>query len=411
MKLFKYTYILAVFMSVLCLYGLGTPSADAMVIRGGENYSLEDYTMLEDDLYVGAEKLVQLSGTTTGDVFALGSEVISDGIIEEDAFLAGGTVTLSGNITGDARVVGGNVLLEGHVGEDVIIGGGSIEIRESTVIEGDLFVFADYIDFRGEVHGKVVLNGRLIEIKGDIFNDVEVQVSESLSVMNNANIAGNLIYESSHEAFIPDTSVVQGEIQHDVMGGGSSTQGSLDWMGAITSILIAVLSAVVLVFFFPSATKQMTATVFEEKPIQVLKGLLLLFFWPIASVFLMVTILGVLPGMVLFMAYIISVVIALALAPVIAGVILARWLKRTDDEFTLSWVSFGAVTFTVIAFVPVLGWFARTLIFLFAFNAVCMYIYTTLWKNRSGNTEVPVTSATETATEETEAVHNDDKKD
>lgn len=363
-----------------------TPTSHAMVVRGGENYTLDSYATLEDDLYVVGETVTS-AGTTTGDFFALGSYVEHSGTVSEDILIFGGNVVITGTVAGDARIVGGKVYLNGHVTEDVVLAGGTVTIGKDAVIDGDLFVMADYLVVEGTVRGLVEMKVRIAELQGVIGKDVRVGARESLSLTQKATIEGNLTYQAPREAFISDTATVKGKVDFK-QASGARSEKSVDLYRLLFFIVLTIVGAVSLVFFFPSQTRRMTTVALSDgSTLRLFKGFFLLIAWLVVSLLLLISILGVLPGLVLLGLFGTVFIIAMAFTPVLAGVFLARWMKKEKKELTPLWTSLGAVSITLIAYLPVFGWIIRFFIFLIAFYAICVILYEEVWLTRKKDVE------------------------
>lgn len=370
------------FIAVLFIVGLAfAPTTHAMVVRAGESYTLDSYATLEDDLYVVGETVTS-AGTTTGDFFALGSYVEQSGTVSEDVFILGGNVIVTGPVDGDLRIIGGKVYLNGHVTEDVVLAGGTITIGKDAVIDGDLFVMADYLVVEGTVHGLVEMKVRVAELQGAVGKDVRAGVREALSLTKEAVVEGGLTYSAPREAFISETASVKGNVDFTQVDGATSEK-SVDLYGLLFYILLTVVSAVSLVFFFPSQARAMTASALSDgSGMRMLKGFFLFIAWPFASLLLIITILGAIPGLILLGTFGTVFFIAMAFTPVLAGVFLARWMKKEKEELSLMWATLGAVSITLIAYLPVFGWIIRFLILLLAFYTVSSMLYNGVWATR-----------------------------
>ncbi len=374
----------------LCLVLLGMfavfyNKASAMVVRSGEEYKLDKHSTLEDDLYVVAVKNLSLFGSTTGDVFAGGTNVDQTGTIGQDALLLGGTVNVDGAITGDVRVIGGDITVKGTIDEDAVLIGGSVKIDKSAVIKGDVFVIADYFILEGEVDGLVEIHAKAGVIKGKVGKGVGATVKESLSITGDSVIGGNVTYKAPIKAVISDTSHIEGNVTYEEVQQKSTASGfNFNAFGFMMHLLILVISATFLVYFFPSQSKKMVDIAVEGNAVsKILKGLLLLFVWLIANMLLIVFTVTIIPGTLLMLVYIFAVIVASMLSPVIAGVVLARWFKKPDEEMNLAWVSFGAIVLVTLTLLPVVGALVRIMLFLLAFYSVSIMLYIGVWEKRN----------------------------
>jgi len=373
--------------AVLCFATFfGSHDAHAMVVRVGETYSHNENATLEDDLYVLGET-VSLLGTTTGDVYAAGSFVEQAGVVSEDLFIVSGNVQVNGEVQGDLRVLGGKVDISGHVTEDLFVAGGTVVIEEGAVIDGDIFVIADHLTLMGRVEGLAELKVRIAEITGIIGESLSVTAKEAVSLKGNAEVYGDFMYSAPRDAFISEDAVVEG-VTDFTQSGTPSGGGRYDIFGLLAFMVLTVVSAVVLVFFFPAQSAELTKRALNENTgMNLFKGLLLLFAWPLIAIILMITVVGVIPGLVLLLLYGLVFVISLMIAPVLSGVLLAQWFKKGDEGLKPAWASLGAIVFVCVAFLPLIGFVVRALLFLLSFYAVSDMFYNGVWKVRK--TTVP----------------------
>jgi cytoskeletal protein CcmA (bactofilin family) len=358
----------------------GVTEVNAMVLLGREDQSFESYTTFEDDLYGVGEKLV-FNGTTTGDVFVAGSYIEQGGVVTEDVFLVGGILTTSGDIAGDVRMVGGKVTVSGHVGEDLLASGATIVVDENAVIDGGVLIFAETVVIKGKIQGLTKIYAQNVEIEGEILNSIEVKVSEALSVREQAVITGNLVYTAPREAFISDTTSVGGV---SYIQGVATQKRKLDVLSFVGLVLVTLVSALLLSSLFPAQTRYMVQKALETGgALRTLKGLLLIFVFPLLGLILCLTLVGIVPGLFVFTTYGVVILITLALSPVLASVLLVRWFKKEKEaELRPQWVLFGSVVFSLLVFIPVIGWLTRTIVFLLAFYAVVSTVHEFVWKKR-----------------------------
>ena len=98
-----------IFLMSLVLF-VFVPSTMAFEGRGDENVTIEADEVIEDDLYVGTNKLI-VNGTIKGDLVVGASEILINGTIEGDLWAGGQTIEINGTVNGDVRVGGTAVIL------------------------------------------------------------------------------------------------------------------------------------------------------------------------------------------------------------------------------------------------------------------------------------------------------------
>ncbi len=378
-KYFKYLGVITLF----CVFCGFAPTADAMVVRGGETYKLDKHTLLEGDLYVLSKRFAVL-GTTTGDVFAVGTLYVEqDGSIAEDALIAGGAVKINGVVRGDLRAVGGQVNVTGRVIEDAILGGRTVIIEEDAVIEGDLLVVADRFILKGEVKGLVEMYVRTAKITGTVGSSLGATIRESLTITGSSTIAGDVVYKAPYKAVISETSSVGGTVKYTEIN-TSESFGSFNYFALMLRIVMSVTSAVIFAFFFPRYALNISRDSLDNEDFlrRTIKGLIILIAWPLLAFLCLFTIVLSIPALFMMLVYGAVIFLALIMTLVVSGVLLAKWLKKNDDKLSLPWVSLGAIVITVVLLVPFAGWVIPFVLFLLSFDAVCTVLYKSMWLNR-----------------------------
>jgi len=396
----------ATFAVVALITLVSAASADAMVLRFGESYSLEQGTVVEDDLYVVGEQ-IQITGTTSNDIIAIGSSITQRGVVKEDAIYGGGQVVITGDVEGDLRVIGGKILVQGNIKEDAVLIGGTVTIEPEAIIEGDLFVVGEYLDMEGTVYGFTDARVRTVEITGDVQGDAHLTTSESVSITGQAVVGGDVIYKAPREAFVSETAIVTGELEFHRTE-AMRTESTVNLASLIVKLLIAIVAAVVAVWLFPRHARSLTDHALSEgSGMRIVKGFLIVFAWPILAVLVMITVLGFVPGMVMLLLYALTIGLATVLGSIISGALLATWLKRPEDGLQLGWVALGATALTLLSLLPVAGWLVRTLIFLLAFWTLCIGFVNTFWKTRKE--EVLQPQKTNETNDEKDSAKEEDK--
>jgi hypothetical protein len=110
-------------------------------------------------------------------------------------------------------------------------------------------------------------------------------------------------------------------------------------------------------------------------------GLIMLVAFPVVALVVCVTIIGLAPGLLTFFAYGSALILTYMLTPVLAGAVLARWLKR-GSGLRWDWVVLGAGSLSLISFLPMIGGIIHTILFLSIFSVVVTSAYEALMAHR-----------------------------
>jgi len=373
--------------AVVALFGVSV--AHAAVIRGGEHYVLERDSSIDGDGYFTGNELF-LYGSTTGDLIALGSTVDMQGAVTDDALVLGGELNIAGNVGGDVRVAGGVVTLRGSTTEDVIAFGGTVIIDRDAHVGGNVLVYADELVVSGTVQGGLEAPWtRTTLIEGTILGPVQVSAQESVSIIGEAHLASDISYRAPREAFIPQTVTIEGELTY--LEGMPASDG-FHLTGFLVKMLMGVVAAVLLMVLFPVFARRASGGALADNGLIALKGLGLMAFIPIVVFVMMLTVLGMIPALIIGIGYLLWLVVAAALAPVLAGALLARVLKREDAQ-NWAWASLGAITLSIIAQVAFVGWLLALIVYLAAFGTIGSLLYTQFWQRRKGETSLHATAS------------------
>jgi hypothetical protein len=367
---------------VLSTYlGAGAVS-EAAVVRTGAEYTLEADAAVEGDLYLVGERITT-QGSTTGDVLVVASAAELGGPVGGDVLVAAGNATVvSGPVDGDFRAAAGELTLATRVAEDAIILGGNVILTDETTIGGDLLVYADYLEIAGTVNGHVEAHARSIIVHGTLLGQADFDARESFTASDKARLADTVRYSAPREGMISDAALIEGEIMFTPTDTRTS-EDPIDWWGALIGTLVSLGAGVALLLLFPAFTRRATEHALANNGSAVLVGLVASFAVPVCIVLAGITIVGAVPALALFALYGLGMMAAFALSPVLAGAILARWLKKGDGRYW-AWVSLGAFTLSCITLLPIVGFLVRMLVFFVALGTLAMLAYESLWKKRHG---------------------------
>ena len=152
----------------------------------------EEIFAIGDDFDVGGNKgLTWASGRKvtvnkpTGGVFALGETIVITTDVAGPVIAAGSEVVVSGAISGSIYAAGETVKLDAQHTGGTILSAGSV------------------LEFTGATSGSVYLYGEAVVVSGEIGGDLYVGGS-SLNIAPEALIAGEIVYDASSSADIPE---------------------------------------------------------------------------------------------------------------------------------------------------------------------------------------------------------------
>ncbi|MBE9079234.1 polymer-forming cytoskeletal protein [Romeria aff. gracilis LEGE 07310] len=278
----------------LFLYLRLPASSWAMESRSGEQVTIAQNEVIEDDLYVSGA-VVTIDGTVRGDVIGAGRQITVNGTVEGDLTAAGRTIVIDGTIDDDVRIAGQVLQLgeNAQIGDDVVAAGASLESMAGSAISGDLsFRGAQALlagtvqqDFRGamaalELQGTVDGNAS-VDVGGEgdrpqVALRVDLPflspppvavpaVAGGLTVTDSAQIAGTLNYRSRSEAEIAPDAQIAGGANREIVESATPRSALIVW--DLVQRWITLLLVGVLIFWVaPGWMNRLTTTV-QAKPL------------------------------------------------------------------------------------------------------------------------------------------------
>lgn len=252
-------------------------------------------------------------------------------------------------------------------------------IPEGAVIEGDLIVYAQNLALYGKVNGALQAHVRTARLAGSVGGVAKLSVGEALEIRETASLMGGLDYRAPRPAVISDGAKL-GSTQFE-QGTVVGTDSSNVFVWLALECLVAFASAFLFQRLFPVATTHIVGTVLKNRGTAALSGFLLFLAWPLAAVLLCGTFALIVPGGILLFAYGALVLTTFSLTPIVVGAVLSHWLKK-DGVLRVGFTALGAVSLTLIVYVPVLGSLARVLLFFLTFGVVCTLLYENVWRVR-----------------------------
>ena len=159
--------------------------------------------------YIRAGETVTLSGVVEGDAYLGGGTVLVDGIVKGDLLVAGGNITIVGEVEQNVRAVGGTVNISGRIGKNLSLAGGNVNIGKDAQIAGNLAGIFGNLEYLGNQKGSMNFMAGNANLNGSVEGNIEAAVG-SLSLGENAKVAGNLSYTGKNEAVVAPNAIVSG---------------------------------------------------------------------------------------------------------------------------------------------------------------------------------------------------------
>jgi hypothetical protein len=343
--------------------------AVAAEFRAGEQQSIGASERIQNDVYIAGGSVTS-SGAIVGDLVAGGGNIIINGDVSADVIAGGGNVSILSNVGDDVRAGGGNIVILGKVAGDVVVGGGQVSIG-GPGIGGDVAVGGGKIRIDAPVGGSVKIAGGDVYINSTITGKVEIQ-AQTVTLGKNAVINGDLIYSATKELTQEQGAVVHGQVHYTPRAKNNTPAAlaalfSLWVLGKFLALLIASL---LLGLIFRRFTGELIQKATARPLFELGRGLLVLVALPIISILLCVTVLGIPLGMIGFFSFALVMLVAWLVAPIILGSVVLGYFTKQYGEVSWKSILLGAFLYSLLGFIPFLGWLAQVIILLISLGSI-----------------------------------------
>ena len=247
--------------------------------------------------YFGAGDQVVIEGTVNGDAYMAGGLVEVDGTINGDLLVAGGQVTINGTVSDDIRAAGGNIQINGKVGKNISVAGGSVAIGKSGSVGGGILAGCGNLSVSGTIARDARVAAGAMSLTGTINGNVGFS-GDNLSVLQGARIGGNLcayVKEKEHVDIAQGSVLGKVDITTQEMTPVHHILGlrPFRFWAKIVWALSLLLVGLVLAFVFPKQLRNLGLTINQHPGNSFLWGVVGLILIPIGSLILLITVIGI----------------------------------------------------------------------------------------------------------------------
>jgi len=322
-----------IFSSVLLIVLLLSVPAAALYLKTGDNVVVPRGTIINDNLFAAGNE-VNVSGRIKGDLIAFGGDVVINAQVDGNIMVGGGDIT----ITGSARniyVGGGDVTIAAKTRNDLLAGCGQIYIDKNARIGKDAFLGC------GDA-----------KIAGNVGRDVKIG-SETMKVLPGAVVKGSITRYSQPDVSKKTAKYVNGfNLAHQIL--------------AFVTIFVM---GILIIVFLPNQVKLIASKMTGEFWKSLGWGILSLIVVPLIVGLFLITVIGIPIGILLLIGYLFGIYIA----GIFTSVVIGQWIlgKLGKPEVSLIWaLLIGLIILQLIGLVPIIGWIAKFILFLWAFGAL-----------------------------------------
>ncbi len=323
---------------------------------------------------------VTINGKTSGDLVTAGGMVNVTGDVEQDAIVAGGSLNLSGNIGGDARIAGGNITITSAIGGDLVIAGGNVSLSQNSsgasFVEGDLLAATGNFSVNTPIKGSVRIIGGNITINSKIDGEVNIRSTGRLTFGPQAEVSGKIKYTGPKPAEVTSGAKV-GNIEFTQYKGrnfGGHLKAFLT-LAFLVKLLAWMLVGFLIVKFKKQFLSQISQEVHQKPWANLGIGLLWFIAMPIATALLFISLVGYYLAFLVGISFALMAVLSCVLSSLVLGYFIVNKLgKPTDKYYDAEAIIIGVVIWSVLRFIPIVGWVVLAAVFLMTFGAVGQYV-------------------------------------
>ena len=321
----------------------------------------------------GGTIVVEEGETVSEDLTVFGGTLVVRGTVEGDVTSFTGNTFIDGRVEGDLDAFSGNVRVNGTVAGNVSAFGGNVVLADGGRIGGSLEAAA----------GNVIVNGR-------VGGDATVG-AETITVGPGADVNGDLVYDGELTR-APGAAIAGQVVQRDDLAVGPGPQGPFlpAWFGVVYGLLVNLLLGAVLLFVFPTFSRDVAGKASADPLRSAGVGLLLFVAIPIALVLVALTLVGIPLSLTGFLVY----GLLLWLSGVYGAYAVGTWLLSLADADN-RWLALavGVLVVAVLTQIPVVGGLVQFVVLLVGFGALALNLRARYRGRRASRRGTPATPA------------------
>lgn len=344
-------------------------------IKGEESLLIDSSVLIDGNFYAGGAD-VSITANTPKDSYIGGGTVSISGGTGEDLTVAGGTIFSIGNVTGDFRAIGGNIMVSSEVGGEMFIAGGNISVTSESIIKNNVDIYGGNINYSGNTLKDLFITGEKVYLNGNIKGNVKIN-SKELSLGPKTLIEGNLNYFSKEEINFADGAMVKGETILDEVKAEEVEDDNATFCFISCSVLLELLSMILIVlvlfYAFSSQTKKVIEIAKSDFWKQALRGFTILVVVPIFAIICFITMIGWLFGLISLLLYLILIMLALFVSPIVFARVVLDVIKKKDWEISWWIIILSILVLGLVSLIPIIGWILPFILILSSLGSVSVF--------------------------------------
>jgi predicted acyltransferase (DUF342 family) len=341
--------MLSVLAMTVALFALaGTTYAGSF--HSGDTVITKNNEVTSHSLFV-AGKNIEINGTVKGDIFCAGQNITINAKVDGDVICAGMNVDIKGIVAGDVRAAGQVVTLEARVDHNASLAGSSVKVESGASVGKDLQIAGSTLTIDSPVGRDVDAAGSAVAVGGMIGGDLQA-TTDSLSLGSGAKVSGNVTYYSHNSADKASGAKISGKLTRKDPPKNHEQRNQNPVPNAIFSFFALLSLAFVALALFPRKLRALTDLALTQPGMTVLIGLAACIGVPALILVSFMTVVGVMIGVVLLLAWIGVMLLSGVFASYYAGRLI---LARTAPHHPFVAMLVGVAVLSALMLVPIVN--------------------------------------------------------
>jgi cytoskeletal protein CcmA (bactofilin family) len=280
-------------------------------------------------------------------------------------------VDIRGTVTGDVRAAGQVVTVEAKVDHSASLAGSSVRVGSDATIEKDLQIAGSTSTVEGTVGRDVDAAGSSVAISGMVGGDVQA-TTDTLQLGSDAKINGNVTYYSHNIVSKTANTHINGKITRKEPPVDHEQRNQSPVLGIVFSFFALLSLAFVSLALFPRKLQALTDLALTQPGMTVLIGLAACIGVPALILVSFMTVIGVMVGIVLLLAWVGIMLLSGIFASYYVGRLI---LMRTSPQHPFVAMLVGVAILSALLLIPIVNVIALVMTALFGSGMVVRELF------------------------------------
>ncbi|MBI4281291.1 hypothetical protein HY625_00550 [Candidatus Uhrbacteria bacterium] len=285
------------------------------------------------------DDVVEISAPVTGDLYAMGREIILHGHVAGDVLAVGQSVTVEGPVAGNVRIIAETVRVTGDVG-------GNVSVAASALALGE----------KASVAKNVAFVGQSLAIASHVAGDVQSWMIDprETRIQPSAVIDGMVSLHSAEEPIVEQGALLRHTIERTPPADTTSTFGDV-LFGRIIAFFSLFLVGLVVIHLLQRPSLVIVSLMHGQPHARLLVGLAVLALIPLLAVALLFTVIGIPLGVILLMLWTIIFYTGRVFAALAIGLAIVRFDRGQRIRSLVVVLLFGTLALITLESIPFIG--------------------------------------------------------